>query len=246
MDELRQVAPGLWLASDPVRIVGMRLAANMVVVELGPRKLLLFSPVAYTPARAQAVDALGEVAHIVAPNTFHHLSAGDWCTAYPSAVLHASRGLAPKRRDLHIDRFFDEPAPPDFAGFLEEIPIEGFALEEAVFVHRASGTLLVADLVHNIGRPEHGWTRLYSTMMGFFDQVALSRVIRWTAFHDRQAARRSLDQVLAHDFDRLVVGHGEPLETGGREAIERAYEWLDGRRAFLPAARGPSTSGACG
>jgi hypothetical protein len=32
--------------------------------------------------------------------------------------------------------------------------------------------------------------------------------------------------VLAWDFDRVTVTHGEPLETGGKEALRRAYAWL--------------------
>jgi hypothetical protein len=86
--------------------------------------------------------------------------------------------------------------------------------------------LIVADLVHNIGRPRHPWTQIYTRAMGFHDRVALSSAIRWTAFSDRLAARRSLDQVLACPFDRLVVAHGAPLAAGGRAALAAAYTWL--------------------
>ena len=62
--------------------------------------------------------------------------------------------------------------------------------------------------------------------MGFYDRVALSRVLRWTAFSDRAAARRSLDDLLARPFDRIVVGHGTPIDAGGRDALAGAYAWL--------------------
>jgi hypothetical protein len=65
--------------------------------------------------------------------------------------------------------------------------------------------------------------------MGFYDCVALSRMIRWTAFTDRAAARRSLDELLALPFDRLIVGHGTPLTAGGREALAAAYSCLPQR-----------------
>ena len=84
------------------------------------------------------------------------------------------------------------------------------------------------DLVHNIGRPSHGWTKIYTRTFGFYDRVALSRVIRWTAFDDRAAARRSVDRVLAQPFERLVVGHGAPLTSQARDALTRAYAWLSG------------------
>jgi hypothetical protein len=66
--------------------------------------------------------------------------------------------------------------------------------------------------------------------MGFYDRVALSRMIRWTAFSDRAAARRSLDELLAHPFDRIVVGHGAPLTASGPEALAAAYSWLSAHR----------------
>ena len=64
--------------------------------------------------------------------------------------------------------------------------------------------------------------------MGFYDQVALSRVIRWTGFTDKPATRRSIDAIVAQPFDRLVVGHGDPLPSGGQAAFAAAYGWLKG------------------
>jgi hypothetical protein len=86
--------------------------------------------------------------------------------------------------------------------------------------------MVVADLVHNVGRSSHPWTAMYTRAMGFHDRVAVSRVLRWTAFDDRRAARRSVDRIVERASDRLVVGHGAPLVTGGRDALAQAYAWL--------------------
>jgi hypothetical protein len=166
------------------------------------------------------------VAHLYAPNLYHHFWIGEWAAAFPSARLHAPVGLAKKRRDLRIDRAHNSAPEPAFAGVVDELRIDGFRLEESVLVYRPARALVVADLVHNIGRPQHRWTKFYSRTMGFYDRVAVSRMIRWAAFSDRTAARRSLDEVLARPFDRLIVGHGAPLAAGGREALAAAYTWL--------------------
>ncbi len=100
-----------------------------------------------------------------------------------------------------------------------------------LFVRRAA-TLVVADLVHNIGRPTGRWTRFYTGLMGFYDRVAISRLIRWGAFSDRAAARRSLDAVLELPFEHIVVGHGEPILRVGRRTLEEAYGWLPLTRAM--------------
>jgi hypothetical protein len=218
-------APGVWLDVAPVRIVGMRLTATMAVIDLGAAGLLLYSPLELTPERRAAVSSLGTVAHLYAPNVYHHMWIGPWAEAFPAAKLHAPAGLGHKRGDLRIDRTHGAPEPA-FAGVLDEHRIEGFRLEESVLVHRPSGTLVLADLVHNVGRPPGAWARTYTRMMGFYDRVALSRMLRWAAFSDRSAARRSIDELLKQPFDRVIVGHGDPIGEGAREALAAAYAWL--------------------
>jgi hypothetical protein len=187
-----------------------------------------------TTERRAAVEAVGRVAHLYAPNLFHHRWIGDWATAFPSARLHAPPGLAEKRRDLRIDRphgesrTHGESPEPAFAGIVDELPIEGFRLRETALLYRPARTLVVADLVHNVGRPTHRWSVVYTRLMGFYDQIALSRVIRWTGFTNKRATRRSIDAVVAQPFDRLVVGHGAPVPSGGHDAFAAAYAWLEG------------------
>jgi len=225
-DGLVAFAEGVWIDSEPVRFLGMRLTATMAVIRLSDRSLLIYSPVTMTPNRRAAVEARGPVAHLYAPNLFHHLMIGEWAAAFPLARLHAPAVLAKKRGDLRIDRVHGSAPEPAFAGAVDEVRIEGFRLEESVILHRPSRTLIVADLVHNVGRPQDSWTKFYARTMGFYDRVAVSRVIRWTAFTDRAAARRSLNKLLALPFEGMIVGHGKPLTAGAREALAAAYAWL--------------------
>jgi hypothetical protein len=220
------LAEGVWVDTAPVRIVGMPLSSTMTVLRLGNGSLLLHSPIELTPERRAAVEALGPVAHLYAPNTFHHLSIGEWAAAFPSARLHAPAGLAKKRPDLRIDRVHGTAAEPDFTGVVDELRIEGFRLEETVLLYRPASTLVVADLVHNIGQPTDPWTKVYAGAMGFYDRIALSRMLRWMAFSDRAAARRCVDALLDLPFDRVIVGHGAPIDSGAREALAEAYAWL--------------------
>jgi hypothetical protein len=219
-------AEGVWLCAAPVSFLGLRLTSTMVVLRLLDGSLLVYSPVPLTPERRAQVDRLGRVAHLYAPDLFHHLSLGDWAAAYPAARVHAPPDLHKKRPDLRVDRVHGTSPEPAFANVVDEIAIAGFRLQETALLYRPAQTLIVADLVHNVGRPRHAWTATYTRMMGFYDRIALSRVLRWTAFNDRKAARRSIDEVLARPFDRLIVGHGTPLTSGGHEAVASAYGWL--------------------
>ena len=225
---LTTFADGVWLDTEPVRFLGLRLTTTMAVLRLGDGGLLLWSPIPMTAERRAAVDALGTVTHLYAPDTHHYLWIGEWAAAFPSARLHAPPGLAKKRPDLRVDRAHGPSAAPEpaFAGVVDEVPIAGFRLEETDLYYRPARTLVVADLVHNVGRPAHGWTATYTKLMGFYDRVALSRMIRWVAFSDRKAARRSVDAALALPFERLVVGHGAPLGASGKDMLAAAYAWL--------------------
>jgi hypothetical protein len=220
------IAADVWVTAAPVRFLGMRLTSTMTVLRLAGGGLLVHSPVALTAEHHEAVERLGPVQHLYAPNLFHHLHLGDWMAAFPDARVHAPAGLPKKRPELRIDRPLPATADPALADVLDEVELDGFRLDESVVFHRASRSLIVADLVHNIGTPAHTWTAMYTRAMGFYDRAAVSRMLRWTAVSDRRALRQSLDRVLALPFERVIVGHGAPIEDA-RVALENAWAWLD-------------------
>ncbi|MCB9740083.1 MAG: DUF4336 domain-containing protein [Deltaproteobacteria bacterium] len=231
---LQPLCEGLWIDQGPQQFLGLQLGSTMAVVRLPDAGLLLWSPLPCTAARRAAVDALGTVTHLVAPNLMHHLAIGDWATAYPQAKLHAAPGLPRKRPDLRVDRELGSAVELDFGDALRERAVDGCRLHETAFYHAPSGTILLTDLVHNIGRPTHLWTATYARVMGFYDTVALSRMLRWTAFSDRRAARRSVDAMLDWPLQRAVLGHGTPLLGEVAAALRTAWAFLPGEAAALP------------
>lgn len=81
-------------------------------------------------------------------------------------------------------------------------------MSEVVFRHRASASLIVTDVAFNIPR-SNGWpSDLAFALMGVRGRVAQSRSWRWF-IEDRAAAAASATRLLAWDFQRLVVAHGE-------------------------------------
>lgn len=220
-------ADGVFIGHGPASIVFMKLTATMTVLRLRDGSLLLHTPFALTEERRAMVEALGRVSHLYAPNLFHHLHVGEWSKAFPQARVHAPSGLRKKRPDLRIDRAIGNETEPAFEGVIDEVRFSGCRLHETVLLYRPANTLVCADLVQNVGQPQGGWTKFYTKTMGFYDRVALSRVLQWTVFSDREAASNSLREVLALPFDRLIVGHGAPLESGAKEALRSAYAWLD-------------------
>lgn len=221
---MQEIVEGVWTDRAPVSIVGMKLSSTMTVLRLSGDALLVYSPVPLASRRA-AVEALGTVTHLYAPSLFHHLWVEEWANAYPDARVHVADGIEKKQPTLRVDKRHGKPEPA-FDGVIDEITIDGFRLGESVLFHRASGTLLVADLVHNIGRPPGLWTKIYAGMAGFYGKVALSGMLRASGFSDKAAARASIDRILELPIERIIVGHGDPIDDQPVEALRSALAFL--------------------
>ncbi len=225
---LVEVAADVWQVRAPAMKMpgGFRMPIASTLVRLPDRSLLLYSPIPLDDATAAAIDARGEVAHIVAPSLWHHLHAKAAAERYPRATMHGAPGLAAKRSDLQIDH---ELPTIDLAlrDVFDVVVIGGAPkLNEAVLLHRPSGTLVCADLVFNIPRPTDLMSRIVFAMTGVGGgRLAQSRVWR-LAVKDRDATRASLDQLLHWRIERVSPAHGDPLviDSAGLAAVmTRAY-----------------------
>jgi hypothetical protein len=45
---------------------------------------------------------------------------------------------------------------------------------------------------------------------------------------DQQAARESLGFIMRWDFDRVILAHGDVLESGGRQKLRDAFGFILG------------------
>jgi hypothetical protein len=223
--KIARLDEALWVAAAPLSFLGLHLGTRMTVVRLAGGELWVHSPIATTPEMRAAVDALGPVRHIVAPSLFHHLYAGQWQTAYPDAALYGPAALARKRKDLKLTSPLEEAARAPWAGELVPLHIDGCQLDETVFVHHATRTLIASDITENFTTSPHWPTRLYLKMSGVHGKVGWSRLLRFV-YRDRAAARRSVDALIEHDFDRVVIAHGDVIPAGGKDALRTTFEFL--------------------
>jgi len=224
---MEQRANNLWAEAAPQSFFGLHLGTRMTVLRLRDGTLLVHSPIAMTPSLKAEVDAIGPVRHIVAPNIYHHLYAGEWKAAYPDALLHAATGLAKRRKDLAIDSELRGVAHPDWGDDLATSFLDGTMLNETVFFHRPSRSLIVADVLENFETSAHWPTRVYLKLGGIHGKPGLSLPLRMV-YRDKKRARRAIDEILSWDFDRIVLAHGDVIERGGRDVLTDAYTWLKG------------------
>ncbi len=223
---MRELAEDLWVADRPQRFYGLEVGTRMTVIRLADGSLLLHSPVALDAELRRELDALGRVRFSVAPNRVHHLYAGKVAEAYPEARLWVGPGLERKRPDLVFAGVLGDEAPAEWKDQVDQVFFRGRPYEnEVVFCHRASRTLILCDLAFNFGPRAAAPTRLLMRLLrsyGRFGPTKLDPLL----IRDRGAARQSLARILGWDFDRVVVAHGDVLESGGHEALRQGYSWL--------------------
>lgn len=219
----RQVADDVHVLAVEFRLGGMDLGGRMTAVRLPDGGLWLHSPVRFSPEARAAVDALGPVRFLVAPNLMHHLHVRDWAAAYPDAKVAAPAALRRKRPDLRIDLELGDTAEAGWAGVLDQVLVQGMPkVDELLFFHRPSKTLFVTDLAFNVHWTGSWLTRVYLKLSGAWQRLAPTMLIR-SVIKDREAVRASLARAQAWDVERVVVCHGDVVEQGGQEAVRNAF-----------------------
>jgi hypothetical protein len=222
---LEPIDDGLWAEARCLRFAGVETGTRMTIVRLQDGGLFIHSPVSLTTGTREAVDALGSVKAVVAPSRFHHLYVGEWIQAYPAAVVCACPGLARKRPDLSWHRVLGDEPEAEWRGEIEQVFFAARSLEnEVVFFHRPSRTLICADLVFNLANHPSRLTRLVARLIG--NRAPGATLLERVLIRDRPAARGQVDRMLAWNADRIVLAHGDIIETGGHEVLRRAYAWL--------------------
>lgn len=226
---LQPFGPEIWLADGPqTTVAGFRYPTRMAVIRLSNGDLLAWSPVTLTEDLRRSLEDLGQVRHLIAPNSLHHLFLGDWQAAYPQAQLHAAPGLAARRRDLAIDATLGDVPPPEWADDLDQVLVHGNRITtEAVFFHRPSATVLFTDLIQQFPPGWFGGWRAIIARLDLMTEVepAVPRKFR-IAFTDRPAARAAFAKIGQWPADKVLMAHGAPIQQDGQAFIARAFRWL--------------------
>jgi hypothetical protein len=225
--ELDEPDHGLWTFHQPLRVLGAEIGCRMTVVRLGDGTLLLHSPIRLTSALERRLAELGTVGHVLAPNLDHYLFVADYRTRYAKARLYAAPGVAAKLPGVRFDVVLEHPQT--IPGWEETVAQRYFRssteLQELLLFHRATGTLITADLAFNIQESHGLLSGLLLRLNDSYKSFGPSRVCRSHITAPR-LARADVDAILALAPGRVVVSHGEVLSVGGTDALRRAYAWL--------------------
>lgn len=235
INTLKPLADDVWIADGPV--IRMRwlwtsipFPTRMTVVRLSDGGLWIHSPTELTPSLKAEIDALGPVRFLVAPNKIHYWWVRDWQLAYPGVLSFAAPRVEERAaaRGAVFDRILDASPVAEWSGEIGHVLVPGSFMVEADFIHRPSGTLILADLIENFEAARlHGrFWRLLCRIGGVLDpHGSMPRDLRMTFAGHRAEVRRAVDTMIGWSPMRIVIAHGRCYDANAVGELRRAFHW---------------------
>lgn len=220
-NSLRSFGEEIWTVEQPSNFMGLPLGLRMTVIRLPEQRLLIHSPVPCSDELEQSISDLGEICYLIAPNCEHTRFINAWQQHYPVAQLFAP-AIKEIEQSLPLD---DNPLPWHNEG-VESLLVAGMPrLQETVFFHHQSGTLILTDLAFNLGGEMSLWAKTFLRLNGAYERFTPSRLLK-SLIKDKSAFGNSIEQIMQWDFNTIIMAHGTPVTADAREHFIKAFGWV--------------------
>jgi hypothetical protein len=224
---MQAITDNIWIKRFPLSMLGGHQGRVVTVIRLASGKLIIHSTAPFNGGDVVEIRALGQPGWLVDSMLRHDTFAKEGRAAFAEIPYLVPENFAP---EFKLDTKPLLPAPPEWAPEIKVLLIEGMpAVREHVFLHTPSRTLIVADLVFNFA-PASGWTSFMRRMLMGVKASPDSARLYPLQIKDRAACDRSVRELMTWDFDRIIVGHDEPVPTNGQQLLGEALA----RKGMLP------------
>ncbi len=231
MSSLQAFAQNVWIVDGPrVRDMGVMFTTRMAVVKLSTGSLWVDSPVALPSDTLKSITERGSVRYLLAATPRHVWRLAAWHSLFPDAELWAPRPtpFTLKKGDLPFTGVLGDEPPKAWADDFDQLAFKGNPLiEEVLFFHKRSRTVILDDLIQIHPKVERNFIR--NALMKLEGVASpnggVGLEIRLSFIH-RTLARRSLERLLSWDFEKLIIAHGPCIEKDAKPFVERAFRWL--------------------
>ncbi len=214
---MKPVAENVWIFRYPLGFLGARLGRTVSIIRLRSGRLVTHSTGPFRTEDVAAISALGEPTWLVDVTTLHDSFAEQGRRAFPSSTYLVPQGF-PGAENLSAQTL--NSAPAEWEGELELLKIGGIPkLQEHAMFHVPSRTLIVADLLFNIGATASSWTKFFARRVMRLEKLVGMSLFFRLMIRDRRAFNHSIRDILQWDFERIIVGHGEIIRVGARERV---------------------------
>lgn len=221
---MKSISENLFVAEQSLQMLGLEYGARMTVVRLNGGQLVVISPIRMTDELLKAVSKLGAVAYLVSPNSFHHLFIKEWIEKFPDAKVLVVPHIVKKQPDIIPFAVIDQSFVAPWGDELQLLFIPGGKMyAEAVFLHRASATLIVTDLCFNLHFPVGTFGKIALKMYGIYRTFGPSRAVA-IFMGDKKRLRKAVDTVASWQFSRVIMAHGDILEGTTPTVVRASFD----------------------
>ncbi|KAJ7919006.1 hypothetical protein B0H13DRAFT_1990963 [Mycena leptocephala] len=230
---IREVTPDIMIFSKPfTRFYILPFGGRSTAVRLSTGDVWVLASTPLTPDTKAAIDKLGPVKWIMAGDAVHHMFLGQFKKEYPEAKVIGVEALVEKKRaeGLILDGAYGADAPDTKYGFEDEIYacyFSGWKNKDVAWFHASSKTLITADLLFNLPGTEQYSKSKSSAKVPIFGKLDpwgfLLKHLVWNEGSDKAAMTRDAKIVLGWAPERIIMCHGDVIETNGTKAWASAY-----------------------
>ena len=218
--EWREIAPGVAIMQYPLRAFGIDFRRYVTLLRLTDGRLVIHSTAPFTAEDVEAIRRFGEPSWLVEATLMHDSFARQASAAFPHVPYLAPASFA-KLSGVPTLPF--DPPPPDWAGEIEVLKIDGLRkINEHVFFHLGSHTLVLADLLFHFHADSRGWSRFFAQRIMRLPQLSGISAFFRLMIRDQKAFALSMEKISQWDFDQIVVGHGEPIQNDAKLIFAQA------------------------
>jgi len=224
---LQPVVPdAIWVSERPLWFSGVRLWSRTTVVRLADGGLWVHSASAPTDEWCAALDALGPVRFLVVPNRYHHLHAPAAAARYPQAQVVGPQSIVARNPKVRVHLGAGDPEYLQQVPELAAIPLDGVPfLDETVFFHRASGSLIAADLLMSACARDHWTWRAAARVLGRYGKNLTPPDVRLKT-RASAAAAQSIARISELPIERILVAHADPITEQPVECLKEAWQFV--------------------
>jgi hypothetical protein len=198
----------------------------MTVIKLQTGEILVHSPCAFDDSLTAEVAQLGRVCAIIAPGNLHWLHVRSCQQAFPGAATYICPGVEKRANGLSFDFVLGDEGPSLWSDELSQVALRGTRLmREVAFFHRASRTLILVDLIENFTAATPGTNlllRIGFRALGMWNRPCPAPEYR-LAWGDKASVREGMERILAWDFERVVLSHGDIITRDARQVVAQAW-----------------------
>lgn len=226
--ELLKVDENIWVLGQPLKFPGFgNIGTRMTLIRLRDNSLMIISPIGLTPLILEQIKKVGDVRHVISPNSLHHLFIAPYQQAFPQAKLYAPQTVQKKRADIKIDQILKwDCINLPWSEEVDTIPFKGRdGFEEFGFFHRSSKCFVTIDLVFNVQRSRTLSERLFLSLNRAYKRFGMTRVGNFI-FNDKKSLRLQVEKTIALAPDKIIPCHGDLILTAGQNKLREAFHDL--------------------